>query len=109
MKNFSLLTTIEGLRRLAPAYDLICTRLPIPTDQDLALPIGGKKNNLTRRSWLNFAGYCKIPERAAVRLLNEQIATTESSVDLIYASFLPDKLKAQYEAIVRQNTAILSA
>jgi serine/threonine-protein kinase HipA len=109
LKNFSLLTTLEGLRRLAPAYDLICTRLPIPTDRDLALPIGGKKNDLTRRSWLDFAGYCEIPERAAIRLLNDQIEITEPSVGLIHASFLPDELKAQYEAIVRQNTASLSA
>lgn len=109
LKNFSLLTTFEGLRRLAPAYDLICTRLPVPTDRDLALPIGRKKNNLTRQSWFDFAGYCEIPERAAVRLLNEQIEALEPSVDFIHASFLPDELKVQYEAIVRQNAAILSA
>ena len=30
LKNFSLITTPEGIRRLSPAYDLLCTKLVIP-------------------------------------------------------------------------------
>lgn len=107
LKNFSMLTSLDGLRRLAPAYDLICTRLPIPSDQNLALPICGKKSGLTRRSWLDFAEYGQIPERAATTLLNEQIDALESSLELIHASLLPDDQKAQYEEILRQNTEVL--
>jgi serine/threonine-protein kinase HipA len=109
LKNFSMLTTLDGLRRLSPAYDLICTRLPIPSDQDLALPICGRKSGLVRRSWLDFAEYSQIPERAAATLLSEQIEALEPSLGLIHASFLPDDQKVQYEEIVRRNTAILSA
>jgi serine/threonine-protein kinase HipA len=108
LKNFSMLTTLEGLRRLSPAYDLICTQLPIPSDQDLALPICGKKSGLVRQSWLDFAEYSNIPERAAVTLLSEQMEGLEPSLELIHASFLPDDQKTQYEEIVRRNTAILS-
>jgi serine/threonine-protein kinase HipA len=109
LKNFSMLTTLDGVRRLSPAYDLICTRLPIPSDQELALPICGKKSGLVRRSWLDFAEYSQIPERAATTLLSEQIAALELSLGLIHASLLPDDQKVQYEEIVRRNTAILSA
>ena len=107
LKNFSLLRTAEGRWRLAPAYDLICTRLPIPSDRDLALPICGKKSNLSRQSWLDFAEYSQIPERAAMRLLQEQIGVLNPSLILIDASFLPDELKARYQEIVRQNTELL--
>jgi serine/threonine-protein kinase HipA len=107
LKNFSLLRTSEGCWRLAPAYDLICTRLPIPSDRDLALPICGKKSNLNRQLWLHFAEYSQIPERAAVRLLNEQIDALEPSLRLIEASFLPDEHKTQYQEIVRQTTELL--
>jgi serine/threonine-protein kinase HipA len=107
LKNFSLLRTAEGRWRLAPAYDLICTRLPIPSDRDLALPICGKKSNLSRQSWLDFAEYSRIPERAAMRLLQEQIGALNPSLILIEASFLPDELKARYQEIVRQNTELL--
>ncbi|SFI44329.1 serine/threonine-protein kinase HipA [Planctomicrobium piriforme] len=108
LKNFSLFTQAGGIRRLTPAYDLICTRLPIPGDRSLALTIGGKKSNLSRKLWLDFARYCQIPERAAVRLLSEQVEALEPAVALIHNSLLPDDLKAEYEAILRENTEQLS-
>lgn len=108
LKNFSLFTQAGGIRRLTPAYDLICTRLPIPSDRSLALTIGGKKSNLSRKLWLDFAGYCQIPERAAVRLLSEQAEALDPAVTLIQHSFLPDDQKAEYQAIVRENTERLS-
>jgi hypothetical protein len=73
----------------------------------LSLPICGKKCNLTRRLWLDFAEYGQIPERAAMRLLSEQIDVLKPSLGLIEASFLPDELKAQYDEIVRQSTELL--
>lgn len=103
LKIFSLFTQAGGIRRLTPAYDLICTRLPIPGDRDLALTIGGKKRNLGRRQWLEFAGYCEIPERAALRLLSEQTDALDRAVALIRGSLLPNDQKAEYEAIVREN------
>jgi len=107
LKNFSLIRTTDGRWRLTPAYDLICTRLPIPSDRDLAMPICGKKNNIAKQQWLDFAEYAEIPERAAARLLQEQINALESSLRFIEASFLPDDLKSQYQDIVQQKTALL--
>jgi serine/threonine-protein kinase HipA len=95
-------------RRLTPAYDLICTRLPIPSDRSLALTIGGKRSNLSRRMWLDFAGSCQMPERAAARLFAEQVDALNPAVVLIRNSFLPDEQKAEYEAILRENTEQLS-
>ncbi|MCA9206851.1 MAG: HipA domain-containing protein [Planctomycetales bacterium] len=108
LKNFSLFTHADGLRRLTPAYDLICTRLPIPSDRSLALTIRGKKTNLNRKLWLEFAEYCQIPERAALRLVTDQINALDPSVALIQASLLPDDQKAEYESILRENIAMLA-
>ncbi len=107
LKNFSLFTNFDGVRRLTPAYDLICTRLPIPGDRNLALTICGKKSNLRRKLWLEFAAYCQIPESAAARLLAEQVAVLEPSVALIRQSYLPADQINEYEEILRENTAIL--
>jgi serine/threonine-protein kinase HipA len=107
LKNYSLIRTLEGRWRLAPAYDLICTRLPIPSDRELALPICGKKSNLTKTVWLDFAMYCQIPERATKRLFQEQIDAREPSLRFIENSFLPNNLKAAYQEIVKQNTELL--
>lgn len=108
LKNFSLITTRDGIRRLSPAYDLVCTRLVIPNDT-LAMPIGGRDRNLTRRKWLNFADYCQIPEKAAKRVISEQIKALKPALHLISASYLPDDMKQQYQDIVRENTDILAA
>jgi serine/threonine-protein kinase HipA len=108
LKNFSLLTAPDGRHRLSPAYDLLCTRLAIPTDLDLALTVQGKRSGLTRGTWMEFAAYCQLPEKAAWRLLDEQVQAFASSRELIHASLLPDDLKAKYEEILQENTAILT-
>ena len=107
LKNFSLLTTTDGIRRLSPAYDLVCTKLIIP-DDTLAMPVGGRDRNFTRRKWFDFAEYCQIPERAAKRLLSEQNEALEPALRLISASFLPDQIKEQYEGFLRENTSVLT-
>lgn len=108
LKNFSLITMPEGIRRLSPAYDLVCTKLVIP-DDTLALPVGGRDKNFTRRMWLDFAEYCEIPERAAKRLISEQIGALEPSLRLMSASFLPDPMKEQYAGFLRENTSVLAS
>lgn len=106
LKNFSLLTTPAGIRQLSPAYDLLCTKLVIP-DDTLAMPIGGRDKNFTRRKWLDFAEYCGIPERAAKRLISEQVEALEPALRLVSASFLPTDMKEQYEVFLRHNTSVL--
>lgn len=107
LKNFSLLTGPDGICRLAPAYDLVCTQLVIP-DDPLALPVGGKDRNLTRRSWLDLADYCKLPAKAATRVMDAQIKALEPSLELISNSFLPDEMKDEFKAVIQNTTAILT-
>ena len=107
MKNFSLITNHDGLCRLSPAYDLVCTELVIPGDT-LAMPIGGRDKNFTRRKWLDFAEYCEIPKRAAERLIADQIDVLAPSIELISKSFLSQEMKEEYEETIRANTAVLS-
>jgi serine/threonine-protein kinase HipA len=107
LKNFSLVIEDDDHRRLSPAYDLINTRLPIPSDEHLALSIGGKRNNLNRQAWMDFASYCRIPAKAAVRLIHEQVESLDGASRVIARCFLPEDLKETYERIIRENTALL--
>jgi serine/threonine-protein kinase HipA len=109
LKNLSLLITPEGICRLTPAYDLLCTRLVIPKDRHLSLSIIGKKANLTRATWLEFATHCGIIGKAAERVLAEQANALAPSIELVGNSFLSDALKEQYIEIINVNTAILVA
>ena len=106
LKNFSMLTARDGVHRLSPAYDLVCTRLVLPDDK-LALAVDGRDKNLTRRTWLDFATYCGLREPVARRMLAEQIEVTDASIDCINRSYLGMEAKDRYEQILRENTAIL--
>jgi serine/threonine-protein kinase HipA len=106
LKNFSLLADTQGIMRLTPAYDLLCTRLVIPNDP-LALPVVGKKDHLDRADWLTFAGYCQLPERTAIRLLDGQVSALDAALSLIDRSFLPPDQKAMYQALISDRTAQL--
>lgn len=106
LKNFSLLTDEDGIIRLTPAYDLVCTRLVIPNDS-LALPIMGKKDRLDRTDWLNFAHYGKLPEKSAARALDELVAAADEATALIYRSFLPADQKLEFADLVTARTSEL--
>ena len=108
LKNLSLMTGPNGIVRLTPAYDLLCTRLVIPRDKDPSLTIDGKKAKLTRATWQRFADYCGLSSKGVERLLVEQIETLGPATSLIQNSFLPDDLKATYIEIITENSNTLS-
>ena len=47
--------------RLTPVYDIVCSKLVIPDEEDSALTINGKKNILKRGDFESLAGYLNIP------------------------------------------------
>lgn len=103
LKNLSLFVDEEGIVRLTPAYDLVCTRLVIP-DDPLALSVGGKKDNLSRKLWLKFAEHCRLPEKTAIRVLDRQAAALPAARELIERSFLPPELKSSYIELIAERT-----
>ena len=107
LKNFSLLADGDGRHRLSPAYDLLCTRLVIPNDP-LALPVGGKQEGITRRTWRDYAEYCGLPRRSADRELATMAAAVEPARRLITRSALPDAMKADYAALLEERGRVLA-
>ncbi len=56
LKNFSLIRTAKGSYELTPAYDLVPVKIILPADnEELALPLCGKKSNLKYRDFAHFA------------------------------------------------------
>ena len=76
-KNFSIIYDNKDnknvVRRLAPAYDIVCSRLVIPDEDDFALTLCGKKNKLSGAEFIQFANYLKIPDKSFKnRFVNEK-------------------------------------
>lgn len=96
-KNYSILHHQQGGIRLSPAYDIICSKLVIPAEEDSALPLNGKKNNLTRNDFDAFAESLKIPQKVRYEKFTGQ---TERIKQFIKASRLPDDFKKKFAEIV---------
>lgn len=61
LKNYSITYRDDGQIRLAPAYDIVCSKLVIPREEDSAIAINGKKNDLKRDDFDKLAEYLNIP------------------------------------------------
>jgi serine/threonine-protein kinase HipA len=107
LKNLALLATDEGLHKLSPAYDMLCTRLVIPDDR-LALPIGGRDARIARRHWLELADYGGLPRRAAERVLGGVVDAAATARDLVGRSLLPPEMQQSYDAVLAEHTAALA-
>lgn len=102
-KNLSLLT-VDGRHALSPVYDLLCTRLVIADDQ-LAMPLAGKRDNLGPTAWSKIAAYAGIPDKALARLAQTFARALDRAVALVEHSFLPEDMKQVYVDLLRARVA----
>ena len=107
LKNFSLLADPEGRHRLSPAYDQVCTRILIPADR-LALPVGGKDEGITRRTWLELGDYAGLPRPIVERELASVAAASGPGRALIDRSLLPGELKAGYAELIAERSSLIA-
>jgi serine/threonine-protein kinase HipA len=110
LKNFSLITTESGRVGLAPAYDLISTRLmPIDDSEEMALTCNGKKSRLTRDDFITMGITLKIPEKAIENSFERLEKALPKIKLVINASFLSQDLKHEYEKLIDSRADILKA
>ena len=108
LKNFSIVTDGSGINRLSPAYDLVCTRLVIE-DDDLALPVNGKKSKLTRADWAAYGEYCGLRPAVIERVFGDVAAAVPRAGELVNATPLSDKAKETYRALLAGRAASLAS
>jgi len=86
-KNLSILATPDGEWQVSPAYDLPST---VPYgDTSLALSIQGRTRGVSRRHLLAFAGAVGLPERVAVRVLDDLTGRLAGLEDELRQAALP--------------------
>jgi serine/threonine-protein kinase HipA len=61
LKNYSIAYKDKETIRLTPAYDIVCSKLVIPDEEDSALSINARKNKLKRDDFDKLADYLNIP------------------------------------------------
>ena len=95
-QNYSMTYKREGIR-LAPAYDLVCTKLVIPSEEDSALTLQGKRNNMTRNDVDAFADYLDIPEKVRYQTFIGKLGPMQQ---LVKASRLPADFRETFVEIL---------
>jgi len=103
-KNFSLLTDEDGTIALSPAYDLVSSRLAIPTERDeLALTVNGKRNNLRRADFLTFAAHLAIEPNYSERRIADLLNLGDDFAGMIAGSQLSPDARERLSRIVTER------
>jgi serine/threonine-protein kinase HipA len=105
LKNFSLLTDGERIR-LSPAYDLVNSSIVVrPPAEELALPLRGRKRNLSHNDLVDYFGRERLELTAPV--IDTVLATlqdaSETWPEIIGTSFLPDELQQAYVDLIKER------
>ena len=111
LKNFSLIESQEGNQQyaLSAAYDMLSTNVVLPADQEqFALTMNGKKQNIRRKDFLVFAETIGIPKKSAEKMITKIVSLKEKYIAMCRDSYLPDKMKESLEALIEQRIAVLS-
>jgi len=111
LKNITLIyENQEGAKKiLSPGYDIISTDLYIKDDnEESALAINGKKNQLTEQDFLVLAKSFGIGEKIHSRLIERFRKHLLVWDELIEKSFLEDRKKGEFKALIRRKLSRFS-
>jgi len=98
LKNFSLITQ-KGISALSPCYDLVNTTIEYQKqDEEIALPLKGKKKKLTRNQLVDYFGKerCELTEKSIDNVLETISLAVPKWKELIPISFLSQEMKDKY-------------
>ena len=107
LKNFSIIRQ-QDIITLSPAYDLLNTSIVLPrAEEELALPLNGKKNRLSRNDLVAYFGKerLQLPARLIDKTLEELHETRGAWERLIADSFLSDNARERYQDLLNARLA----
>lgn len=108
LKNFSLIRSESGEIKLSPAYDLLCTKLLMPEDnEEMALTINGRKAKIKKADFIALGKNIKMNDRSienSFRRIYEAIPKMKTVID---DSFMSDELKKSYKKLIDSRGKIL--
>ncbi len=109
LKNLSLIVR-RGVVTLSPAYDLLNTTLVLENaKEETALPLNGKKNNLTRKLWIDgyFRERLKLRDRQTETILRDFESTLSIWNELIDRSFLTKPKQEAFRQLLNERVGRL--
>lgn len=102
LKNWALITTLDKEIKLAPCYDFVCSNIYI-SDEDSALTINGKRNNLKIEDFTGLAKYLFIDTKVAVKIVEKALKMKTVFLEMIQNSELSTPRKALFTQVLHQR------
>ena len=102
LKNFSIITE-DGKVTLSPCYDLVNSTIEYKKqDEEIALPLKGKKKHLTRNILVNYFGTerCELTTKSVDKVLEAISLSVPKWKELIDISFLSIEMKEKYHGLL---------
>ena len=102
LKNFSIIYR-DDVIMLSPAYDLLNTTIVLlRPEEELALPLNGKKNNLRQHDLIDYFGRdrLQLTDRNLNKVLMELKQLRKPWNALLKVSFLSNTMKEKYLSIL---------
>jgi serine/threonine-protein kinase HipA len=108
LKNFSMIN--RGTKwTLAPAYDLLNVNIVNPLDnEELALPIEGKKKRLSKGHFERFGTGLGLNEKQIEGVFKRFVKNKPLAIQWIDDSFLSDNFKEKYKELLEQRYLVLA-
>ena len=104
LKNFSVIRRDLKVE-LSPAYDLLNSTIILNSQEEIALPLGGKKNKLSKDDF--FVYFAKerlgLTPKSIEQTVNRIINVLPEWTDLIQKCFLSDSMKTQYIDLLNER------
>lgn len=109
LKNFSIITE-DGKVTLSPCYDLVNSTIEYKKqDEEIALPLKGKKKHLTRNLLVDYFGMerCELTSKSIEKVLETIASSVPKWKELIDISFLSKEMKGKYHDLLDARLSIL--
>jgi serine/threonine-protein kinase HipA len=100
LKNYSIAYRDSDDARLTPAYDIVCSTLVIPQEEDSAITLNGKRNKLRRKDFDILAEYLNVPLKVRYEKFEKKFTLLKEIVD---ASRLDQEKQERFLEIIQER------
>lgn len=104
LKNFSVIRRDLKVE-LSPAYDLLNSTIILNSQEEIALPLGGKKNKLRKDDFLVYFAKerLELTQKSIEQTVSRIVNVFSKWTDLIQKCFLSDSMKTQYIDLLNER------
>lgn len=104
LKNYSISFRDKDNIRLTPAYDIVCSKLVLPDEEDSAITFNGKKNGLKIEDFNKLAEYLNIPLKVRYEKFENKFDAMRKIID---RSSIATEKQQQFLEILEERLARL--